>query len=306
MALQFSIQMPDATDARSWIDRVRRVEDLGAYSISVPDHLGPALPQLAPLVALAAAGVATTRIRLAITVLDNDFRHPVMLAKEAATLDLLSEGRVDLGMGAGWHEDDYTRTGVATWDPAGTRVDRLWESIALLDQLFTGDEVTFDGEHYHVDRFRSFPRPVQQPIPLMIGGGGKRMLTLAARRAQIISTIVQLRGSADRRRAAFEEQLGWIADAGGAARDDLRLGVRVFFGAICGPGESRQTAAAPIAAGLGIEVDDVLSSPFGMVGDPAAIRDHFVEVHERYGIAYFTLNEELALQVGSVIEELSR
>ena len=103
-------------------DRVRRAEDLGFHSISVPDHLGPNLPQLAPIVALAAAATVTSRIRLAMTVIDNDFRHPVMLAKEIGTLDLMSEGRVDLGLGAGWHEDDYTRTGVATWDPPGTRV----------------------------------------------------------------------------------------------------------------------------------------------------------------------------------------
>jgi hypothetical protein len=113
-------------------------------------------------------------------------------------------------------------------------------------------------------------------------------------------------GSAERRRAAFEQQLRWIADARDPASHAQRLGVRVFFGAISGVGTTREALAAPVAAGLGIEIDDVLTSPFGMIGDAAAIRDHFVEVHERYGISYFTLNEDLALQVGPVIDELSR
>src|ERR1700736_3542102 len=130
----FSIQIPGAPDMAGWVDKVRRAEDCGFYSVSIPDHLGPSLPQLAPLVALAAAAPVTSSIRLAVTVLDNDFRHPVMLAKEVATLDLLSGGRVDMGLGAGWLEEDYTKTGVASWDDAGTRVSRLFESIALIRQ----------------------------------------------------------------------------------------------------------------------------------------------------------------------------
>src|SRR5215213_9499975 len=114
--------MPLGSSAASWAEKVRRAEDLGFYSISVPDHLGPSLPQLAPLIALALAAALTTRLRLAITVLNNDFRHPVMLAKEIATLDLLSGGRVDLGMGAGWLEEDYTKTGIATWDAPNVRL----------------------------------------------------------------------------------------------------------------------------------------------------------------------------------------
>ena len=178
--MRFSIQIPGAPDLAAWLDKMRRAEDAGFYSVSVPDHLGPSLPQLAPMVALAAAAPMTSTIRLAVTVLDNDFRHPVMVAKEAATLDVLSSGRLDLGMGAGWLEEDYTRTGVAGWDPAGVRVGRLAESIRLLRQLLTGDPVTFYGEYYHVHEFRSFPVPVQAPLPLIVGGRNRRMLRLAA------------------------------------------------------------------------------------------------------------------------------
>src|SRR3984957_18113221 len=151
--IRFSIQMPDATDVAAWTEKVRRAEDNGFYSVSIPDHLTPTLPQLAPLVALGAAAMVTSRVRLAVTVLDNDFRHPVMLAKEIATLDLLSEGRVDMGLGAGWLPEGYTRTGVAAGAPPGQRVGRLFESIDLLRQLFGGKPVTFKGEHYQVEDF---------------------------------------------------------------------------------------------------------------------------------------------------------
>jgi probable F420-dependent oxidoreductase len=190
--IRFSIQIPGAENLASWTDKVRRAEDSGFYSVSVPDHLGPSMPQLAPMVALGAAAAVTSRLRLAITVLDNDFRHPVMVAKEIATLDLLSGGRVDMGMGAGWLEEDYAKTGVARWDPPGTRVGRLIESVALVKQLLGGEPVTFEGEHYHVEDFQSFPRPVQSPVPLLIGGGGRRILSMAAREANIISVLVML------------------------------------------------------------------------------------------------------------------
>jgi probable F420-dependent oxidoreductase len=302
--IRFSIQMPDATDVAAWTQKVRRAEDNGFYSVSVPDHLSPNLPQLAPLVALAAAAMVTSRVRLAITVIDNDFRHPVMLAKEVATLDLLSRGRIDLGMGAGWLPEDYTATGVATWDPPGQRVGRLIEAMALVRELFRGEPVTFHGEHYQVDGFRLYPRPVQAPIPLMVGGAGKRMLTMAARGADIISLIVPLDGSADTRRAAFEQQLGWIGAAAGD-RGDLTVGLRILFGEVVEPGQSRRAAAERVGAGRGMSAAEALESPFGLVGDLAAIRDHVLQIRERYGISYFTVSEDLAWQVAPIVGELS-
>jgi probable F420-dependent oxidoreductase len=301
--IRFSIQIPHAPSQAHWADLVHRAEDAGFYSVSVPDHLGPSLPQLAPVAALAAAAAVSSRIRLAITVLNNDFRHPVLVAKELATLDLLSNGRVDMGLGAGWLPEDYTSTGIAAWDPAGVRVGRLEESMTLLRQLLTGDSVTFHGRHYHVEEFASFPRPVQQPIPLMIGAGAKRMLTLAAQRAQIISIITRLDGNADTRRDAFERQLGWIRDAGGFERKDLQVGVRVLFGQV-GDGD-RRALAESLGAARGMDADEVLSSPFGLVGDLTAIKDHLRSVSERYGVSYFTVSEDLAWQIAPVVAELA-
>jgi probable F420-dependent oxidoreductase len=301
--LRVSIQIPSAPDFASWVEKVRRADACGFYSVSIPDHLGPSLPQFAPLVALAAAAAVTTRLRLAVTVLDNDFRHPVMLAKEVATLDVLSGGRVDMGMGAGWLEEDYTKTGVATWDPPATRVARLIESIALVKQLFGGETVTFEGEHYRVNDFRSFPKPVQKPVPLMIGGRGKRMLSMAAREAQIIS-ILAAPSEGGSRLAGFEEQLGWIADARGSDRDDLMVGIRIPFGEIAGSGESGVAAAERLGARMGLPARDVLESPFFIVGELGDIKEHLLDIQRRYGISYITVSEDLAWQIAPIVREL--
>ena len=260
-SFKFSIQMPSAADAEGWTEKVRRAEQRGFYSLSVPDHLSPELPQLAPLVALAAASMVTSRIRLAITVLNNDFRHPVMLAKEVATLDVLSGGRVDMGLGAGWLPGDYTSSGVRSWDPPAERVSRFEESVALTRELLAGEPVTFKGQHYEVDGFRSLPRPKQASIPLMIGGSGRRMLTFATQNADIISIVVN-NPKVDSSMRGFEERLGWIADGGGRERSDLVLGLRVTAGLLSPAGTSREAGAEKIASQRGVPVGAVPTRRF--------------------------------------------
>jgi probable F420-dependent oxidoreductase len=302
-AVRLSIQIPDASTLESWTDKVRRADDLGFWSLSVPDHLGPSLPQLAPVVALASAAAVTSRLRLAVTVLDNDFRHPVMLAKEIATLDVLSDGRVDLGLGAGWLEEDYTKTGLTSWDAPAVRVTRLFESVTLLRQLFTGEPVTFAGEYYRVDEFRSHPRPVQDPVPIMIGARGKRMLTWAARHAQMVN-ILMVPSGADAL-AGFAQQLAWVDEARGD-RDDLVIGVRIPFGELCASGENARTVAGRWADRFGITPHDVLRSPFMLVGELARMTDHLLELRQRYGITHVTLSEDFAWQVAPIVADLEK
>jgi probable F420-dependent oxidoreductase len=303
LRLQFSIQMPVAKSLAEWKDKVRRADEIGFYSVSVPDHLGPSLPQLAPLVALASAAALTTRLRLAITVLNNDFRHPVMLAKEIATLDLLSDGRVDLGMGAGWLQEDYTKSGVASWDPPATRVSRLFESVEVLRALFSSESVDFEGEFYSLKDFASYPTPVQSSIPLMIGGRGKRILTWAARNAQIVS-ILAATSEGGNSLAGFEQQLAWIEEAGGRQRPDLVVGIRVPLGRVAQKGESGLEVSKQFAARLGMPLEQVLGSPFMVVGDLAMIRDHLLEVSARYGTPSITLSEDQAWDLAPLVEEL--
>ena len=301
--IRFSVQIPGTADVAAWQDKVRRAEDQGFYSVSVPDHLSPELPQLAPLVALTAAAMVTSRLRLAVTVLNNDFRHPVMLAKEVATLDQFSGGRLDVGLGSGWLPADYSSSGVRSFDPPGERVARLEESLTLLSELLAGGEVTFQGTHYEVANFRSYPVPAQAHVPIMIGGAGRRMLTLAARTADIVSVVVN-NPRVDSSLKAFEERIGWIKDATPSQHQAPILGLRIVMGVLV-DGASPGRAAEEMAARRGVSVEEALDSPFVMVGDLAAVKDRIVQLHEEFGVSYFTVSEDFGWQLGDLVAELS-
>src|SRR5256714_11919134 len=170
--------------AEHWREIARRAEALGYDTLLMPDHISD---QLAPIPALAAAASATTTLRIGSFVFDNDYRTPVMLAKEATTLDLLSDGRLEFGIGAGWNTRDYRQLGVP-YDTPRVRVDRMEEAITLIKRLWTEEKVTHEGPNYHVRDAIVLPRPTQRPHPpVMIGGGGPRMLRIAAREAQIVA-----------------------------------------------------------------------------------------------------------------------
>jgi probable F420-dependent oxidoreductase len=173
-----------AETADEWAALARKVEDLGYSTLLIADHFGR---QLAPLPALVAAASATSRLKVGTFVLDNDFRHPAATAKEAATVDVLTGGRLELGIGAGWNPTDYTKAGL-TFEPAGTRVGKLEEAVQIIKALFEGGEVDFDGRYYQIEGLEGQPLPIQQPRPpIMIGAAGRRMLTLAAREADILN-----------------------------------------------------------------------------------------------------------------------
>src|SRR5690348_14172725 len=192
---------------------------MGYSALYLPDHFGD---QPGPIAALMAAADATTKLRIGPLVLDNDYRHPVVVAKEAATLDLLSDGRLDLGIGAGWMVSDYQQSGIP-YDSAGTRIERLGEAVKIIKKFFAGGEFSFEGKHYRINGLDGAPRPFQRPPPpILLGGGGRRMLTLAAHEADIVhvnynlnegkinSKLVQT-GMAQR----TEEKLAWIREAAG-------------------------------------------------------------------------------------------
>ncbi len=181
---RFGVLVSSAASRTEWLDTARRVEDLGYATLLVADHFGR---QLAPLPALVSAADATRTLRVGTFVLDNDFRHPAALAKEAATIDLLTEGRLELGIGAGWNPADYRKTGLV-FEAAGTRVSKLEEAVRLVKAYFEGGSVSFQGKYYQADGLDALPAPVQKPRPpIMLGGAGRRMLTIAAREADIIN-----------------------------------------------------------------------------------------------------------------------
>ena len=223
---RFAAQLGKAPEgtARSWADQARRAEALGYSTLFMPDHFGD---QLAPVPALAAVAAATTTLRMGSLVFGNDYRHPVNLAKEAATLDVLSDGRFELSLGAGWMKTDYEEAGI-TYDTPKVRVERFEEAVAVLQGLLRTDgPFSFDGTYYQVRDHALLPRPVQRPgPPLIIGGGGKRVLTFAARHADIVSINVNLRegtgGAETAPNASPErtrEKVAWVKEAAG---DPLR------------------------------------------------------------------------------------
>src|SRR4051794_27509366 len=180
---RFGVQTSSAPNRKAWVDLAIKAEANGYDVLTMPDHFGD---QLAPIPALMTAADATTTLRIGALVHDNDYKHPVVLAKELATLDVLSEGRVEVGLGAGWMERDYRAAGLP-FDRAAVRIDRFEEAIAVVKGMFGDEPFSFAGVHYTINDYDARPKPTQRPRPpLLIGGSGTRLLTIAAREADIV------------------------------------------------------------------------------------------------------------------------
>ena len=305
-AFRFGVQEHRAPSATAWKEKARQVESLGYDSLYLPDHFGD---QMGPVAALMAAADATTRLRVGSLVFDNDYRHPVVLAKEAATLDLLSEGRFDLGLGAGWMASDYEQAGLP-FDSPGTRISRMEEALKIIKGLFTGQPFTFAGDHYQVKDMEGFPRPVQKPHPpILLGGGGRRMLRLAAREADIVNVNFDLReGRVNRELVrtglaeATDEKIGWIRDAAGGRLDRIELSVTIFLANIT---EDRESIGATMAAGFGGEPKDILAMPHFLIGTVDEVIDDLQHRRERYGISYVIIPGEAAESFAPVVARLA-
>ncbi len=294
---RFSTPVSGSLDARSFRDHVRRIEDLGFSTVTISDHFDD---QLGPIAALQAAADATTTLRVGSLVFCNDYRHPVVLAKEAATLDLLSEGRFELGLGAGWMESDYVQAGLP-YDPAATRVDRLDEAIEVLRRLWAPEPATFEGQHYRVDELRGTPTPhTPGGPPLVVGGGGRRVLELAARRADVVGINPKLAaGRIDASAgpsatpAATDAKLGWIRAAAGSRFASLELHVRLELAVVT---DDPEPLVQALSGGFGLRPDEARATPHAAVGTIDSICDALVERRERWGISY------VGIPAGSVDE----
>lgn len=289
--LRFGVQMRGARSAAEWLDEARRAEDAGFDVLTMPDHIGA---QLAPMPALTAAAAVTSRIRLGTWVLANDFRHPAMLAKEAATLDLLSEGRLELGVGAGWMDEDYEQTGIPR-DRPGVRIERLAEALKIARGLWADGPFTFDGKHYRVRALDGDPRPIQDPLPVQVGGGGRRILSLAAREANIVglgmrlgSGVIGPEAGRSLTAEATDEKISWVREAAGSRWPGLVLNARVTMVAVCA---NANAGAADVGGPNGLADHEVMASPHAFVGDLARIEDHVRACRERWGLSYFTVGQ---------------
>src|SRR5687767_1547687 len=262
---RFAVQTSYAPDGKSWRERARQIEDLGYSTLYIPDHFGE---QFGPLVALATAAEATDRLKVGALVLDNDYRHPLVLAKELATLDLFSEGRLEVGLGAGWMRSDYDESGMV-YDTPGTRIDRMLEGLAIVKGLLAEPTFSFSGKYYTLTEAQGVPRPHSQP-PILIGGGGKRVLSIAAREADIVGVNPNLSAgyvgpevAQSARPARYRERIEWIKEAAGDRFDDIELQVLTFLVQI---GADAAKAAADIAPLFGIDVDEALDMPLAILG----------------------------------------
>ena len=295
-----------APNAKAWKDKARQVETLGYAALYLPDHF---TDQLGPIAALMAAADATTRLRVGSLVFDNDYRHPVVLAKEAATLDVLSDGRFDLGLGAGWMATDYEQAGIP-YDSPGTRISRMKEGLKIIKGMFAGEPFTFSGEHYQVKGIEGSPRPVQKPHPpILLGGGGRRMLSLAAREADIVNVNFDLReGQVNRDLVrtglaeATDEKLRWIREAASDRLDSIELSVTIFLANIT---DDRESVATVMAAGVGAEPKDILAMPHFLIGTVDEVVDDLQRRRERYGISYVIVPGEADEAFAPVVARLA-
>jgi probable F420-dependent oxidoreductase len=293
-------------DARGWVEQVRKIEDLGYVTATMPDHF---TDQLAPMPALSIAAAATTSLRVGALVLDNDYKHPVVLAKELATLDVLSEGRVEIGLGAGWMESDYRASGIA-YDRPGVRIDRFEEAVAVIKGAMADDAFSFAGHHYTITDYDGQPKPVQRPHPpLLIGGGGRRLLSLAAREADVVGIngtlaagVVGPEAVATMTREAVDERIALVGEAAGSRIGDIELNIRVFFVSVT---DDRAGVLAGVAGMFGVTEEMVAASPFALVGSTSNMVEELLRRRDELGFSYVIVGGDDVDAFAPVVADLS-
>jgi probable F420-dependent oxidoreductase len=270
----------------------RQVESLGYATLFLPDHFED---QFGPLVALTVAAEATTTLRVGSLVFGNDYRHPVVLAKEIATLDLLSEGRVEFGLGAGWMSADYRQAGL-TEDPPGVRIERMAESLAVLKSLWSEPTTTFEGKHYRVTGASGTPVPVQRPHPpIIIGGGGRRVLGIAGREADIVGVNASLAAGhigpeviATTAAEYYHQRVEWIRQAAGGRFDDIELQCLTFVVQIV---PNRRESVDQLARLMSVEPDQVAETPIALIGTVEEIVEDLQRRRALFGFSYIVVHE---------------
>ncbi len=302
---RFGIQASAASSRKEWLELARAAEGNGFDVLTMPDHFGE---QLAPVPALMCAADATTDLRVGALVWDNDYKHPVVLAKELATVDLLSEGRLEIGIGAGWMATDYEQAGMP-YDPAGVRIDRFVEGVQIIKQAMSGDQFSFAGTHYTITDYSGRPRPAQTPCPpILIGGGGKRVLGIAAREADIVGINATMHEGrvgpgalATMTADAVDGKIEIVRTAAGARFADIELNVRVFMVSVT---DDRKAAIGTFSSALGQPEALFETTPFALIGSPARIAEDLCARRDRWGFSYVIIGAEDVQSFAPVVAEL--
>ena len=289
---RFAVQLSKADSGASWRNLARKIEGLGYSTLFIPDHFED---QFGPLVALTVAAEATTTLRVGSLVFDNDYRHPLVLAKEIATLDLMSEGRMELGLGAGWMSVDYQQSGIPE-DRPGVRISRMEEGLTIMKSLWADETTDFKGEHYQVTGAKGTPTPHRRPHPLiLIGGGGKRVLGIAAREADIVGVNPSLAaGYVGREVVAtttaeyYQQRVQWIREAAGERFDRIELQCLTFVVQIV---PNRGEAVERLAGLMSLTPEEVDGSPLTMIGTTDEITESLRQRRETFGFSYIVVHE---------------
>jgi probable F420-dependent oxidoreductase len=315
---RFGLQSYAATSADHWREQARKAESFGFSTFTVADHVlgpGPALTAMnhpvqdvAAVPAMAVAAEATDTIRIGSRVFCCDYRNPVMFAKELATLDFFSGGRLEIGLGAGWLAGEYEAMGVP-FESAGTRIDRMVETVGLLRAHFGGGQLDIDGEHVHAIGFEGVPRPPSGQPPIMIGGGAPRVLRIAGREADIVSLNFNNRsgkigpdGVGSSTAELTDQKIGWIREGAGDRFDDIEIEIAAYFTVVTDDpdGTLRQMGTM-----FSLEPAEMADHPHVLIGEVDAICDRLVERRERYGISYITFSARAIDAVAPIVDRLA-
>lgn len=317
--LRFGIQSFAPESAQEWRDQAKAAEDLGFSSFHLADHVigpGPKLEAtrhpvqtVAAIPAMAVAAEATSTIAVGCRVLCVDYRQPVMLAKELATLDFFSNGRLEMGLGAGWLANEYEAMGIP-FDRPGVRIDRLEETIELLKACFADGSVEIDGQHVHASGFEAVPKPIQRPRPpLMIGGGSRRILTIAGREADIVSLnfnnssgVIGPAGVGSSTAEATMEKIGWIKQGAGDRFEDLEIEIAAYFTVVT---EDEDATLGMMAPMFGLTPQELADHPNALIGPIGVLIERIQERRERYGINYVTFGASVMRDVAPIVEALA-
>ncbi len=305
-AFRFALQASGAASPAAWRELSRKAEDLGYATLYVPDHLDD---QWSPMLALLLAAEATTTLRVGTLVLDNDFRHPVVLAKEAATLDVMTGGRFEFGIGAGWMTTDYTQSGIPM-DRPSVRVARLAESLEIMRAMWRTGTVTFAGEYYRVTDAVASPAPLTPGgPPLVIGGGGRRILTLAGRYAQTVSIVPSLAAghigpevAAESVVDKYTDRVHWVKEAAGARADELEFQCWTATVQVVPRADEVVATLAPL---FGLTPDQLRATPVALIGSENEIVETLRKRREELGFSYIVVHEAEMDALAGVIAELA-
>lgn len=303
---RFAVDVQAPLPGRSWTDTAREYEALGYSTMFVPDHFDEGL---GPIAAMAAAASVTTTINVGSLVLDCDFRHPAVLARELATIDLLSEGRLEVGLGAGWKRLDYERSGIPM-DPPKQRVDRLVEHTHVLKGLFAGEPVTYQGEHYRITDLPGTPRPHSPGgPPILIGGGARRVLRFAGEVADIVgvnasihSGEIDAAAAADAAPERIDEKVAWVREGAGDRAEHIELNAWLAAAEIT---EDTAGMGEVLAELFQADPTDVLASPLVLVGAHGEVGERLHERRERWGYSYHVIPGDKARDFAPVVATLT-